>query len=105
MEVMKKFNVIIEDFNNHKFIPYDVIPHLVRRHKEVREKPVTFDQFKEYVEKESFYQWHSRCEYEITAKSLFGTLEKKIDAYWQVLLNLDIITQIIMDEVENKNNK
>ena len=102
---MKQFNVITEDFNNHKFIPYDVIPYLVRRYKEVREKPVTFDQFKEYVEKESFYQWHSRCEYEIIVKSLFRNLEGKMDIYWQILMNLDVITEIVMDEVANEKRK
>ena len=101
---MKHFNVIIEDFNSHGFVAYDVIPYIMQRYKEERAKPTTFDQFKEFVERKSFYQWYSRCEYEIVLKPWVGkdeNSEQRIDVYWQILLNLDIITQIVVDEVLN----
>lgn len=98
---MKQFNVIVEDINSRKFIPYDVIPYLVKRYKDSKEKPKTFDEFKKFIEKESMYQWWSRCEYEAILKSWpTGSSEKKIDVHWQVMMNIDIITEILMDEVK-----
>lgn len=97
---MKQFNVIVEDINSRKFIPYDVIPYLVHRYKEAKTKPKTFEEFKVFVEKESMYQWWSRCEYEIVLKSWpTGNIEKKIDVHQQVMMNIDIITKILMNEI------
>lgn len=97
---MEKFNVIIEDINTRKFIPYDVIPYLVDQYKKAKDKPSTFLEFKEFIRKESMYQWWSRCEYEIVLQSWpIGKNEEKIDVYWQVMMNINIITDILMKEV------
>lgn len=97
---MKKFNVIIEDINTREFIPYDVIPYLVSQYKKAKDKPNTFLEFKEFIRKESMYQWWSRCEYEIVLQSWpTGKNEKKIDVYWQIMMNINLITDILMDEV------
>ncbi len=97
---MEKFNVIIEDINTRKFIPYDVIPYLVDQYKKAKDKPSTFLEFKEFIRKESMYQWWSRCEYEIVLQSWpTGKNEEKIDVYWQVMMNINIITDILMKEV------
>ena len=60
---MKTFNVIVYDFNSKEFIPYNIIPYLVSQYKIKRDKPKTFDEFKEFVKSESQYQWWARCEY------------------------------------------
>lgn len=97
---MEKFNVIIEDINTRKFIPYDVIPYLVDQYKKAKDKPSTFLEFKEFIRRESMYQWWSRCEYEIVLQSWpTGKNEEKIDVYWQVMMNINIITDILMKEV------
>ena len=97
---MEKFNVIIEDINTRKFIPYDVIPYLVDQYKKAKDKPSTFLEFKEFIRKESMYQWWSRCEYEIVLQSWpTGKNEEKIDVYWQVMMNINISTDILMKEV------
>ena len=99
---MKQFNVIVEDINSRKFIPYDVIPYLVHRYKEAKTKPKTFEEFKVFIEKESMYQWWSRCEYEVVLKSWpTGNIEKKIDVHQQVMMKIDIIAEILMEEVSN----
>ena len=98
MERVKSFNVIFYDFNSKKFVPYDVIPHLVDRYKTAEKKPGTFDEFKEFIKNESLYQWWSRCEYEIVLQSWpNGDLEKKIDIHWQVMMNIDLITELLME--------
>lgn len=102
---MKSFNVIVEDINTRKFIPYNVIPYLIRCYNKAQEKPKTFEEFKEFIRKESMYQWWSRCEYEIVLQSWPTSKNKqKIDVHWQVIMNIDRITEIVMDEVLNGNN-
>lgn len=97
---MKQFNVIIEDVNRRVFIPYNVIPYLVRQYKEAKNKPTTFEEFKTFVEKESKYQWWARCEYEVILKEWpTGQREEKIDVHWQVMMNINTITEILMSEV------
>ena len=98
---MRKFNVIIEDVNRREFIPYNVIPYLVRQYKEAKNKPITFEEFKIFIEQESKYQWWARCEYEVILKEWpTGQREEKIDVHWQVMMNIDIITEILMEEVK-----
>lgn len=97
---MKKFNVIIWNVNARKFESYDIIPYLIDCYQKSKTKPKTFDEFKEFIKKNSMYQWWSRCEYEIILKDWpNGTTESKIDIYQQVMMNIDIITEIITNEV------
>lgn len=99
---MKQFNVIVEDINSRKFIPYDVIPYLVQCYYEEKDRPRTIKEFKVFIERHSKYQWWSRCEYEIILKSWpTGNIEKKIDVHQQVMMNIDIIAEILMNEVNN----
>lgn len=100
---MKQFNVIVEDINSKEFVPYDVMPYLVDQYKNAKTKPQSFDEFKVFVSKESMYQWWSRCEYEIILKSWpIGDIEKKIDVYQQVMMNIDLISEILMKEVSTE---
>ena len=62
---MKEFNVIGYNINKKEFVSYNIIPYLISQYKIKRNKPKTFDEFKEFVKNESMYQWWSRCEYEI----------------------------------------
>lgn len=123
---MKKFDVIVYNINERKFEPYDIIPHLVSQYKKREDKPKTFDEFKEFVKNESMYQWWSRCEYEVILgpwpytsspserydKKGENDVEawkehwkkhlkecEKIDVYYQVMMNLDVITNLVMESV------
>ena len=123
---MRTFNVIGYDFNSKEFVPYNIIPYLVSQYKIKRDKPKTFDEFKEFVEKESMYQWWARCEYEIVLGPWPYTLSpservkeennveawkehwkkhlnecQKIDVHYQVMMNLDIITALVLDSILN----
>lgn len=125
---MNKFNVIIYDFNSKKFTTYDVLPYLrktyeerVVRHKELLKKikrskkldesilddkynkvPVTFNDFKEFVKSESQYQFWSRCEYEIILSDWPPSnppIEEKWDVFDQIMMNHDIVTKLLMEDV------
>lgn len=125
---MKQFNVINFNFNAKKFEAYDVIPYLVREYYEQIERyntakleleaaktegeikiaksnldywkvPQTFDEFKQFVKDRAQYQFWSRCEYEIILVDWpCQKTEEKWDVYDQIMMNLDIVTQIVMEE-------
>jgi len=103
MKYMEKFNVIIEDINRKEFIPYDVIPYLVSCYNKAEEKPSTFDEFKKFIERKAMYQWWSRCQYEIIISSWPSTrgTEEKWDVYKQVMMNIDVVTDLVMKSVKH----
>ena len=126
---MKQFNVINFNFNAKKFEAYDVIPYLVRAYNEQVERhntaeseldiaiteeeieiakssldywkvPVTFDEFKEFVKDKAQYRFWARCEYEIILVDWpCQKTEEKWDVYDQIMMNLDIVTQLVMDSI------
>lgn len=103
---MKKhipFNVINFEYNSKKFESYDVMPYLINCYKTVKRKkecPKTFDEFKQFVESKSMYMYWSRCEYEIILVDWpNGKTNKKIDIHYQIMMNIDIVTDILMKNV------
>jgi hypothetical protein len=97
-----KFNVIWLDISTNKMMEYDIIPHLKRCYniKKKNERPKTFDEFKSFIISESRYQWWARCEYEIIISSWpTGMCEEKWDIHDQVMMNIDLITELFMKEV------
>ena len=114
---MKQFNVINYNFNAKRFESYDVIPYLVRAYNDrvqlhnkfpenkYLEVPQTFDEFKKFVQKESLYQFWGRCEYEIILIDWpCQKHEEKWDVYRQIMMNLDLVTKILIEEL-NDNQK
>lgn len=97
---MKKFNVIIYDFNDRKFEPYDIMPYLRRSYYDEDEKPSNFEEFKNFVLHKSMYQWWSRCEYEIILTDWPNQKKfEKWDIHKQVKMNIDIITELLINDV------
>ena len=102
---MKSFNVIIYDPNLRKFVEYDIMPYLIRTYNEKKERketlPKTFDEFKNFVKSESQYQFWSRCEYEIILIDWpCQKNHEKWDVYKQIMMNLDIVTKILMENIK-----
>ena len=120
----KEFNVIIYNINSKKFEPYNIIPYLISCYNKKENKPKTFDEFKEFIKNKSMYQWWARCEYEIILSPWPYTLSpserakeennveawkehwkkhlnecQKIDVHYQVMMNLDVITVLVMESV------
>jgi hypothetical protein len=84
-----------------KFVSYDVIPFFVEKYKQIRMcRPITFDDFKEFVLTESFRQFHGRYEYEFEIVKSQTCCTVDID--WQIRNNLDLIAEIVMEQVKNK---
>lgn len=114
-----KFNVLFWDFNHDKIEPYDVLPHFRRCYNERVEQqktlkdemkeseyfkvPKTFDEFKTFIKKESQYQFWSRCEYEMIVHGWPAQKnEHKLDIHEQIMMNLDLITEILFEELGQK---
>lgn len=97
---MKSFNVVCEDFNRRKIVPYDVIPYFVGAYNEAEEKPVTFDEFKQFVKNESMYMFWSRCEYEVIICGWPNEdMKEKWDIHRQIMMNLDTVTSLVMESI------
>lgn len=97
---MNVFNVINYDFNKNKFETYDVLPYLRDCYKEKENKPKSFSEFKEFIEKEAMYQFWARCEYEIILIDWpCKKHSEKWDVYKQIMMNIDIITELLMKDV------
>lgn len=96
------FNVINFEFNSGKFEAYDVMPYFIRCYRDEKKdkRPVTFDEFKEFVKSKSIYMYWARCEYEIILSDWpNGSKRKKIDIHEQIMMNIDIVTDVLMKNV------
>lgn len=116
---MRSFYVLNYDVNHNEFVPYDVMPYLMRaynnrvevsKEKNVDVKffkvPETVEDFKTFVKDESLYQFWSRCEYEIILVDWpCQKTSKKIDVYEQIMMNIDIVTEILMENINNEDKK
>ena len=99
MEKFKEFNVICYDINKRVFTKYDIMPYLLSKYKNLKKKdrPKEFNECKDFIKKESKYQWWSRCEYEIIISEWpVEKYKEKWDIHKQVLMNIDIITEVFM---------
>lgn len=102
---MKTFNVLIFDFNSRELRYYNIIPYLVKCYYRRPEcnRPNSFEEFKKFIKEESKYQWWSRCEYELVITGFpVQDKQEKIDVHYQVLMNIDIITKLLMEEISTK---
>ena len=99
--ITKKFNVIDYNANEHKFVSYDVIPFFVEKYNGIKiGRPITFDDFKEMILSESFRQFYGRHEFEFDIVK--SHCQKTVDVDWQIRNNLDLITEMVMEQVKNK---
>lgn len=100
-----KYNVIIYDFNNHKFESYDIFKYLKYRYDSIDKlnKPKTFQEFKEFIIRWSRYEWWARCEYEmiLTPWPPNNKVREKWDIHKQITMNIDNITKLFMEFVQN----
>ena len=100
MEI-KNFNVVDYNAVEYKFVTCNIIPFFVERYKAIdRGRPITFDDFKEMILSESFRQFFGRHEFEFDIVKQH--CQRTIDVDWQIRNNIDLITEIVMEQVKNK---
>ncbi len=109
MKKIKPFYVINYDINAQKFIKYDIMPYLTNCYKTIKnkeKKPKTLDEFKKFVEKNSLYMYWARCEYEIILLDWPCQKDKKkIDIHWQIMNNIDVISEILFNHYNSNTSK
>jgi len=102
------FNVITYEPNRKQFEAYDIIPYFVQAYKERQETkyrpvPKTYEEFKKFVTEEGQYQFWGRCEYEVILVDWpCQKIEKKIDVWDQIEMNLDSITEQVMKAINER---
>lgn len=100
---LKSFYTIIYNINKKEFEPYDVMPYLIEEYKSKKKKkkhPTSFEEFKEFIVQASMYMYWSRCQYELILASWPNEDKKeKIDIHNQIMMNIDRITEVLMDNV------
>lgn len=100
MNNVDNFNVIKYDTNSKSFKSWDVIPYLKSVYEKAEKKPVTFNEYRDMVKNEARYKWWSRCEYEIILSDWPSKKhEEKWDIYRQITMNLNVVTNILMNVV------
>lgn len=112
------YNVLLWDFNSDSLKHYDVMPYLVSCWKEDKKRkvklwtinkgidknrmPETFEEFKSFIESHARYQYWSRCEYEMIVTGWpVQRKDEKIDVYYQIECNIDVLTKHFMDYINS----
>ena len=94
------FNVITFEPNSNKFEPYNVMRYLIGEYNDQKTKPATFDECRKFIKDKSQYQFWGRCEYEVILVDWpCQKTERKIDVHEQIMMNLDVITDLFMKNV------
>jgi hypothetical protein len=116
-KLKKIFNVLEYDFNSRNISYYDVLPYF-RRCWNAKDFNFEKDEVKDrntlsiWIKRTSHYNFWARCEYEFLMApwpyredKLIDDM-KKIDVHEQIMMNIDIITDILFDEFNiNENEK
>ena len=91
-----EFYVIAE--RNNEIIRYNILKIFEGKIKKQKNK----SELKEWLEKEFKYYYLSRAEHEVIVSDLFNKTSKKIDIWYQIELNLDIITDYVWQKMKFK---
>ena len=105
---MKAFNVIWWDFNKKEPEAYDIMPFLLDEYerKPRKYKPKITDRaaVTQFVRQYALYQWWGRCQYEIIISNWpTQDLSVKWDIHKQIIMNLDIIVDILIENIKERN--
>lgn len=106
----KKFNVLVWDVNRKCLTAYDVLPYFRNEYEEKKksQRPKTREEWEEFVTSKGRYMFWSRCEWEIIVSEWPPAKEDrsvKIDVWYQIKNNLDLIVDILMDEKKPRKSK
>lgn len=102
------WNVIAEDFNARKIVPYDVFTHgsfladLRKAVKAYKDGVITLDEFLDKVRQSLVYFFWAKAEHEVLVDGLFdhdGSEQLKVDVYAQIKMNWDRFTEYLLANI------
>ena len=113
MQNQRSFYILTFNFNTKKVENYDVIPYLTREVKDFvkygkkKVEELTDEELKTYVDRAARYEFWARCQWEFMVISwpyVSNTRVEeqggeKIDAYRQIKMNLDVVTQLVKESL------
>lgn len=122
---MKKYNILIHNFNTNKVESYDIMPYLVDTYKlckkkkfwwmfpDTKSEPETKEQIHKFVDVTCKSRYWAKCEYEFlvmgwppgrmeTLKDCQKIINNsiKIDGYRQLEMNMDIIVDVFLENIK-----
>lgn len=106
-----EYNVLIHDFNSQKLKPFNIFTHrhIYNMAKKISEaynkKLINRKEAKEILNGALKYALWARREYEISVGDAFETnldKYKKIDAYYQSHMNIDVILNMVIRELREE---
>jgi hypothetical protein len=104
--VKLEYYVLRHDFNENKIVRYNVFytswPEEIRK-KIKSNKIQSRDDLKDWLSKEFKYHYWCKSEHEIAVGSLFSKSQddlEKIDIWYQIELNIDMITDYVISKME-----
>lgn len=102
-----KFYVLMHDFNSDEIIYFNIFRHsYIKRYVEKAIKEYKdFNIFKKGLEKEFKYSYWSKSEYEIFVSGWWGKETQKIDIWYQIEPNIDLIARYIITEYNKVKRK
>lgn len=123
---MKSYFVLLHDFNCNKVVEHDIMPYILHIYKECEKKkfwwmfdkpeiaPIAKEDLKYFVETVCKHKYWARCEYEwlmiAWPPGKMDTIEQcqkilnssiKIDAWKQIEMNLDVVTDIFVQNIKS----
>lgn len=100
------FNAIIYDFNRKIFEAYDVLPYLINALNNEKKDFKDKKDLKSAIISAARYQYWARCEYEVILGSWPPSdVAQKIDIFWQISLNIDLLTDLIDEKCRKKTRR
>lgn len=101
------FCVVCEDVNRGRFAPFDIMPYLISEYKSKSKKnrPLGFEEVKEFVINKARPQFWSRVEYELILSPIIPMKDgynEKWNVFQQIMMNVSVITNILMDNLKIK---
>lgn len=109
--VKLEWNVLVHDFNRNIIQPYNIFysnfPEELA--KEIKSRKIdNRDKLKEYLRSSFMHSYWCKAEYEILVSGLFikdSNDQTKIDIWYQIEMNFDLIVNYIIDKMKLFNNK
>ena len=96
-----RWNQTKDDIEHYDILPYflDKFNELVKK-KRVKRNSVDMEWLKDFIDREAKYTFWSRCEYEIVVAGWpRWKNERKIDIYWQIKPNIDVIAELLYRKI------
>ena len=104
---MLEYNVYVENFNSRKIEVYNIFKYnnLENIFKEIKKETNSKEEFLEKVKRELQYRYWSKCEWEIILSEWPPVKDdsfkrEKIDVYDQIMLNWNIFSEYVWNNIE-----